>query len=165
MQLFHTLDPSPFRESDLALEAEEYIVGCVQELPKTQAIRIVIHLPASEVARHPASEVGRAITHYFRYRAHVARRRPRGLTFQSVMGFTVGTRAIVPALHANLPANGSELVLFDRSDAALSQLLSTPPQKFRITTIAMPDPTAPRSSSVPLKRARRRNTNDRSGLL
>jgi len=68
-QLFHTLDPSPFRESDLALEAEDYIVGCVQELPKTQAIEIVIHLPASEAARHPASDVGRAITHYFRYRA------------------------------------------------------------------------------------------------
>ena len=35
------------------------------------------------------------------------------LTFQSVVDFTVSTRAIVTALYANLPANGSELVLFD----------------------------------------------------
>ncbi|MBT9586491.1 alpha/beta fold hydrolase, partial [bacterium] len=35
------------------------------------------------------------------------------LTFQSVVDFTVSTRAIVDALYLNLPANGSELVLFD----------------------------------------------------
>ena len=38
---------------------------------------------------------------------------PPILTFQSVIDFTVSTRAIVTALYARLPANGSELVLFD----------------------------------------------------
>ncbi|MGH8699040.1 MAG: alpha/beta hydrolase, partial [Burkholderiales bacterium] len=38
---------------------------------------------------------------------------PPILTFQSLVDFTVSTRAIVTALYANLPANGSELVLFD----------------------------------------------------
>ena len=38
---------------------------------------------------------------------------PPILTFQSVMDFTVSTSAIVSALYAHLPANGSELVLFD----------------------------------------------------
>ncbi len=32
-QLFHTLDPFPFRERDLDREAEEFIVGWAQELP------------------------------------------------------------------------------------------------------------------------------------
>lgn len=32
-QLFDTMDPSPFRESDLAVQAEEYIVGRAMELP------------------------------------------------------------------------------------------------------------------------------------
>ena len=32
-QLFHTLDPFPFRERDLAREAEEFIVGWARELP------------------------------------------------------------------------------------------------------------------------------------
>jgi hypothetical protein len=29
-QLFHSLDPFPFRERDLAKEAEEFIVGCTR---------------------------------------------------------------------------------------------------------------------------------------
>jgi alpha-beta hydrolase superfamily lysophospholipase len=75
------------------------------------------------------------------------------LTFQSVMDFTVSTRAVVSALYANLPANGSELVLFDRNrntklgpllrpayEMMLGRLLLTPPQKFRMTTIANAGP-------------------------
>ena len=38
---------------------------------------------------------------------------PPVLTFQSVVDFTVSTRAIVDALYAAVPKNGSELVLFD----------------------------------------------------
>ena len=40
-------------------------------------------------------------------------RLPPILTFQSVIDFTVSTRAIITSLYAHLPANGSELVLFD----------------------------------------------------
>ena len=71
------------------------------------------------------------------------------LTFQSVMDFTVSTRAIVTALYMQLPSNGSELVLFDRNtnsklgellrpaaDLALGRLLPTPPLPFRLTIIA-----------------------------
>nr|WP_255673179.1 alpha/beta hydrolase [Legionella sp. 31fI33] len=73
---------------------------------------------------------------------------PPILTFQSVMDFTVSTRAIVSAFYAQLPANGSELVLFDlnraakfgillrpAADAALTRLLNPPPRKFRTTII------------------------------
>ncbi len=49
---------------------------------------------------------------------------PPVLTFQSVVDFTVSTRAIVTALYNNLPANNSELVLYDVNRAAtLSPLL------------------------------------------
>jgi alpha-beta hydrolase superfamily lysophospholipase len=49
---------------------------------------------------------------------------PPVLTFQSVVDFTVSTRAVVTALYNNLPANGSELVLYDVNRAAtLSPLL------------------------------------------
>jgi len=70
------------------------------------------------------------------------------LTFQSVADFTVSTRAIVSALYDQLPANGSELVLFDinrsaaigpllrsASETVLSRLLGDPPRKFRLTII------------------------------
>jgi hypothetical protein len=51
------------------------------------------------------------------------------VTFQSVVDFTVSTRAIVDALYVQLPANGSELVLFDINRAAkLGPLLRAGPQ-------------------------------------
>ena len=73
---------------------------------------------------------------------------PPVLTFQSVVDFTVSTRAIVSALYANLPANGSELVLFDinrhakfgpllrrDTDTIVSRLLPEPPRNFRSTLV------------------------------
>ena len=71
------------------------------------------------------------------------------LTFQSVLDFTVSARAIVDALYAHLPTNGSELVLFDinrtskfvpllrnASETMLARLLPAPPRPFRTTVIA-----------------------------
>jgi alpha-beta hydrolase superfamily lysophospholipase len=81
---------------------------------------------------------------------------PPILTFQSAVDFTVSTRAIVDALYVHLPANGSELVLFDlnrsakfgpllrsNADTALSGLLPDPPRRFRtaIVTNASPEST------------------------
>ena len=73
---------------------------------------------------------------------------PPILTFQSVVDFTVSTRAIVSALYAHLPANGSELVLFDVNRSAtfgpllrpgaataLARLLPDPPRRFRTAVI------------------------------
>ena len=73
---------------------------------------------------------------------------PPVLTFQSVIDFTVSTRAIVASLYVHLPANGSELVLFDvnrdaklgpllrsASDAVLSRLLPPTPRRFRTTIV------------------------------
>lgn len=75
-------------------------------------------------------------------------RLPPVLTFQSVVDFTVSTPAILSALYAHLPANGSELVLFDLNRAAivgplmrnaaesvLTRILADPPRKFRTVTI------------------------------
>jgi alpha-beta hydrolase superfamily lysophospholipase len=74
---------------------------------------------------------------------------PPTLTFQSVMDFTVSTSAVISALYAHLPANGSELVLFDinrtakfgpllrqTAETMLARLLPPAPRTFRSTTIA-----------------------------
>ena len=73
---------------------------------------------------------------------------PPVLTFQSVIDFTVSTPAILTALYAFLPDNGSEIVLFDvnrtvkfgpllRPSAyvALDRLTPTTPQTYRFTAI------------------------------
>lgn len=77
---------------------------------------------------------------------------PPIVTFQSVMDFTVSTPAIVSALYAHLPANGSELVLFDvnrtvklgallrpSADTALARLLPPAPRAYRTTIITNAD--------------------------
>jgi alpha-beta hydrolase superfamily lysophospholipase len=70
------------------------------------------------------------------------------LTFQSVVDFTVSTRAIVNALYVNLPTNGSELVLFDinrnafigpllraSTDTVLARMLPEAPRTFKTTVV------------------------------
>jgi len=73
---------------------------------------------------------------------------PPVLTFQSVIDFTVSTPAILTALYAFLPDNGSEIVLFDvnrtvkfgpllrpSSYVALDRLTPATPQPYRFTAI------------------------------
>ena len=79
---------------------------------------------------------------------------PPILTFQSVVDFTVSTQAVVSALYDHLPANGSELVLFDlnrhavfgpflreAAEGKLDRVLPAPPRAWRasIVTNAAPD--------------------------
>ena len=96
---------------------------------------------------------------------HIARLEQRGAlkdlppvqTFQSVLDHTVSTQAIITSLYDKLPANGSEIVLFDvnrsvkfgplmrtSSDTALEQLLPAPPKRYTVSVVtnARPDDTA-----------------------
>ena len=90
-QLFHTLDPSPFRQSDLDSEAEQYIVAWAQELPKSTPIEIVIHLPWDEFSQASASDISDAIKSYFRIKSDAVSREMREL-------FKTGRLALVVAL-------------------------------------------------------------------
>lgn len=49
-QLFHSLDPLPFREKDLDKDAEEFIVSWARELPRDQSFKIVVHVPEEQLA-------------------------------------------------------------------------------------------------------------------
>jgi hypothetical protein len=73
-QLFHTLDPFPFRERDLDREAEEFIVGWARELPVDQPIKIIVHFPENEVQSKAAQDLAEAFRRYFSYRATVLQR-------------------------------------------------------------------------------------------
>jgi hypothetical protein len=68
-QLFHTLDPFPFRERDLDQEVEEYIVGWAREMSPQHPFKIVVHVPESQTKlTHDLQE---ALRHYFQSRAAV----------------------------------------------------------------------------------------------
>ena len=74
---------------------------------------------------------------------------PPILTFQSATDFTVSTSAIVTALYAHLPANGSELVLYDLNrhtkfgpllrpgkETLVERLLPDAPRHYRTTVLS-----------------------------
>jgi alpha-beta hydrolase superfamily lysophospholipase len=77
---------------------------------------------------------------------------PPVLTFQSVVDTTTSTSAVLSALYAQLPANGSEIVLFDvnrtvkfgpllraSAEAALAQILPEGPRPYRATIVTNAD--------------------------
>ena len=76
-QLFNSLDPSPFHERDLDQDAEEYIIGSAEEIPRQRQFGLVVHLPADQLPRTGAPDLGEAIHNYFAYREMNERRRLR----------------------------------------------------------------------------------------
>lgn len=87
-QIFHTLDPFPFRERDLDRVAEEFIVGWARELPATRAISIVIHLPEAEAKTGAAGEWSEAFRRYFSNHAGATQGEIKEL-------FRIGRRSLV----------------------------------------------------------------------
>jgi hypothetical protein len=73
-QLFHTLDPFPFRERDLDREAEEFVVAWARELPAGQPITIVVHFPADDVQMKASQELSEAIHRHFAHRTDILQR-------------------------------------------------------------------------------------------
>lgn len=89
------------------------------------------------------------------------KRLPPILTFQSLVDSTVSTPAVVTELYDNLPANGSELVLFDLNRAAdfgpmlrpavanrLTTMLPPAARNYRVTVITNISPTVPDVAEV-----------------
>ena len=67
-QLFHTLDPAPFREKDLDDGAERYLLEACQEAGARHKLRLLVYLPASEAASDAAYTLPDAVHNYFAYR-------------------------------------------------------------------------------------------------
>jgi hypothetical protein len=86
-QLFHTLDPFPFRERDLDKEAEEFIVGWARELATDRTIRIIVHFPETEAQTKAARELREAFRRYFFDHANAIQREIKEL-------FRIGRRSL-----------------------------------------------------------------------
>jgi alpha-beta hydrolase superfamily lysophospholipase len=65
---------------------------------------------------------------------------PPILAFQSVLDTTVRTEAVVGTLFAHLPANGSELVLFDLNRLAVFSTVITPRDRAFLSTLFTHEP-------------------------
>lgn len=99
-QLFETLDPTPFRDRDLDRNAEAYIVDWARELPREHALRIVIHMPQSQIQSHPASETAEAMARFFAYRADAVSRELRELFRIGRMSLAIGVTVLFACVAA-----------------------------------------------------------------
>jgi hypothetical protein len=97
-QLFHTLDPFPFRERDLDREAEEYIVGWAREFAPNQPIKIIIHFPDTEAQTKAAMELATAFGRYFSDRADAVQRDLNELFRVGRRSLAIGVTILVACL-------------------------------------------------------------------
>lgn len=89
VQLFNSLDPSPFNERDLDRDAADFLISWARELGADRGYEIVVHLteaPADDRAR----AVEGAVRHYFAQRAAAKEREFHALMRQGRSSLLVG---------------------------------------------------------------------------
>ena len=90
-QLFNSMDPSPFHERDLDRDAEEFIVSWAREHPRSQPLRLVIHLAGPAAPTEAEQQMVRSsIQHYFEYRAGIRWRDFKQLMRQGRASLLIG---------------------------------------------------------------------------
>jgi hypothetical protein len=116
-QLYHTLDPTPFREGDLDAVAEAYILDWARELPRDAPLSLLVHLPAAELATPAATGVPDAIRHHFAARAAGETRALRDLFRTGRAALVVGLLILAACL------SGAFLAAGLREEGPLARLL------------------------------------------
>lgn len=111
-QLYDSLDPSPLHEKTLSRAVENYIVDCAGEYGLDEALRLLVHIPAS--IREYEVEITRAIHAHFQAQHAQCRRRYRrrmrqGVRFLFAGLAVLGTTLLARALLGN-PGNSQVLV-------------------------------------------------------
>jgi hypothetical protein len=79
MQLFNSLDPSPFHEKELDPDAEEYIFNAVLDQPKKIPIKMAIFLPEESISETTSESIILGIHNHFIYKSSVSDRELRRL--------------------------------------------------------------------------------------
>jgi hypothetical protein len=112
-QLFHHLDPAPFREKDLDPAAETYIEDAVREIGAGQRARLVIYLPEPERSTEEAHSLPESIAHYFGYRAQQTRVELGRLLRRALANLAIGLLFLAACLtlRRSLMAAGSQELL------------------------------------------------------
>ena len=97
-QLFHSLDPTPFRERDLDPKAEEFIAGWARELHTNVPLGLRVHVDR-EFQPDDSRMLQGAIRDYFAARAKDTRQRLRQLfrtgRISLIIGLAVVTGSII----------------------------------------------------------------------
>jgi hypothetical protein len=97
-QIFHTMDPAPFRERDLDPAAEQYIVDWAREVESGQPLRLNMHLEEEEATPTMTTLVRDSVDAYFRGRAQAKRRELRALLRTGWISLAIGFAFVAVAV-------------------------------------------------------------------
>jgi hypothetical protein len=95
VQLFDTLDPSPFREKDLDPKADEFIVESARELCSRRPREIVLHLDQAPNDPDALRTMSDAISTHFARRSELSRRELRQLMRRGLISLAIGLAFLV----------------------------------------------------------------------
>lgn len=105
--LFNSLDPAPFLDKDLDDEAEQYIVGAVEEFPLGTPLKLVFHVPVTTPDDPGPALLADSIRGYFDCRAAHAGRRLDLLLRQGRLSLLIGVGFLFACLGARGVAVGT----------------------------------------------------------
>ena len=97
-QLFHTLDPAPFREKDLDEDAEAYLIEACREAGLRRSLRLIVHLPVEQAESNSAKSLSDAMHHYFAYRERQARADILRLLRYGAVSLAIGIMFLIACL-------------------------------------------------------------------
>lgn len=103
-QLFHTLDPSPFRDGDLDAVADEYILDQLRSVRGAAPLAIRISLPLAELTSAAAAHIPEAVQRHFARRADAERRALSELFREGRAALIIGIAFLALALLAAVQA-------------------------------------------------------------
>ena len=89
-QLFHHLDPAPFREKDIDPAAAAYIEDAVRDIGTREKCKLVVYLPVPESRSAEAMTLPEALARYFRYRARRSQAEFRRLLARGLVSLVIG---------------------------------------------------------------------------
>ena len=92
-QLFDLRDPAPFRERDIDDDVVDYVLGAIEELPRTAQLKIVVWVAETEADDLPEGEIVKAFREHFAWKRerleHALREHLRRAQAVLVLGLVV----------------------------------------------------------------------------
>ena len=101
VQLFNSLDPSPFRDKDLDPEVEAFVTDWVSELPADAPFKVVVHLPLEEARLAESERFAGAFSNYFEHLANVSTHQWRELFRVGRRYLAIGGAVLITCLGAS----------------------------------------------------------------
>jgi hypothetical protein len=97
-QLFNSLDATPFPDTDLDADAEEFILGWAMEFRSDAQLRLRIHIEQPPTDDEHIHQVKTALSGFFTYRADVVRRRLHRLMAVGRVSLIIGLACLAASV-------------------------------------------------------------------